>query len=71
MAAVNPPNHRSNSNQGFRVLLRTLRYRNYRLFFFGQGISLIGTWMQQIAAALHTGGCRRPVIQICLAGDLG
>jgi len=25
--------------------LRALRSRNYRLFFFGQGISLIGTWM--------------------------
>lgn len=29
--------------------LRALRYRNFRLFFFGQGISLIGTWMQQVA----------------------
>ncbi|MDA8156914.1 MAG: MFS transporter [Actinomycetota bacterium] len=28
---------------------RSLRHRNYRLFFVGQGISLIGTWMQQIA----------------------
>ena len=28
---------------------RTLRFRNYRLFFMGQGISLIGTWMQRIA----------------------
>jgi MFS family permease len=28
---------------------RALRYRNYRLFFFGQMISLIGTWMQVIA----------------------
>ncbi len=26
-----------------------LQYRNYRLFFGGQGISLIGTWMQRIA----------------------
>ncbi len=26
-----------------------LRHRNFRLFFFGQGISLIGTWMQQVA----------------------
>ncbi len=29
--------------------LRSLQHRNYRLFFLGQGISLIGTWMQQIA----------------------
>jgi len=31
-------------------MLRALRHRNYRLFFIGQGISLIGTWMQSIAA---------------------
>ena len=30
-------------------MLRALRSRNYRLFFFGQGISLVGTWMQRIA----------------------
>ncbi len=24
-------------------------HRNYRLFFFGQAVSLIGTWMQQVA----------------------
>ncbi len=28
---------------------RSLRTRNYRLFFVGQGISLCGTWMQTIA----------------------
>ncbi len=28
---------------------RSLKHRNYRLFFGGQGISLIGTWMQQLA----------------------
>jgi MFS family permease len=32
-----------------RFALRGLRSRNYRLFFIGQGISLIGTWMQRIA----------------------
>ncbi|MCL2760119.1 MAG: MFS transporter [Desulfuromonadales bacterium] len=30
-------------------LLRALRSRNYRLFATGQGISLLGTWMQQVA----------------------
>ncbi len=29
--------------------VRAFRHRNYRLFFFGQGISLIGTWMQSVA----------------------
>jgi MFS family permease len=27
------------------------RHRNYRLFFSGQAISLVGTWMQQVAQA--------------------
>jgi len=33
----------------FEAMFRALRHRNYRLFFMGQSISLIGTWMQQIA----------------------
>ena len=35
--------------KGLRLIFRALYSRNYRLFFGGQGISLIGTWMQQIA----------------------
>jgi MFS family permease len=31
--------------------VRALRHRNYRLFFAGQLISLIGTWMQQVGEA--------------------
>ena len=31
--------------------LRALRSRNYRLFFSGQTVSLIGTWMTRIAAS--------------------
>ena len=30
-------------------VLRSLRHRNFRLFTVGQSISLIGTWMQQVA----------------------
>src|SRR4051794_11025037 len=30
---------------------RALRHRNYRLFFFGQGISLIGTWLTRVATS--------------------
>jgi MFS family permease len=36
-------------NLGFAV--RALRARNYRLFFSGQSISLIGTWMTRIATS--------------------
>jgi MFS family permease len=32
-----------------RHLFRALRSRNYRLFVAGQGVSLLGTWMQQVA----------------------
>jgi MFS family permease len=32
-----------------RPILRALESRNYRLFFAGQAISLVGTWMTQIA----------------------
>lgn len=31
--------------------LRALRHRNYRLFFCGQTLSIIGNWVQQIAMA--------------------
>src|SRR5438270_13641927 len=31
--------------------LRALQYRNFQLFFGGQLISLIGTWMQNVAQA--------------------
>ena len=39
----------SKSVRAFKFFLRAFRHRNYRLFFGGQGVSLIGTWMQQIA----------------------
>jgi hypothetical protein len=33
----------------FGVVFRSLQYRNYRLFFSGQSVSLIGSWMQRLA----------------------
>lgn len=33
----------------FQRMFRSLRSRNYRLFFMGHGLSLVGTWMQMIA----------------------
>lgn len=32
-----------------RQIFRTFRYRNYRYYYIGQGVSLIGTWMQRVA----------------------
>jgi MFS family permease len=37
---------------GRRKAFRALRHRNYKLFFYGQLISIIGTWMQQTAQPL-------------------
>jgi MFS family permease len=36
---------------GLAFMLRALRRRNYRLFFTGQSVSLIGTWMTRIATS--------------------
>jgi MFS family permease len=41
---------RSGGNQ-MPVMLRALGHRNFQLFFSGQLISLIGTWMQSVAQA--------------------
>ncbi|HEY8468617.1 MAG TPA: MFS transporter [Longimicrobiales bacterium] len=39
----------SGSGFPFAHAFRALRHRDFRLFFIGQGISLTGTWMQQVA----------------------
>jgi len=30
---------------------RSLEHRNFRLFFAGQSVSLVGTWMQRLAVS--------------------
>lgn len=32
-------------------MFRSLKYRNFKLFFYGQSISLVGTWMQKTAVS--------------------
>jgi MFS family permease len=34
---------------GLKLILRAFKYKNYRLFFGGQSVSLIGMWMQSVA----------------------
>ncbi|GLH68491.1 MFS transporter [Geothrix rubra] len=43
------PRDQSGEEVGWRYALRALKFRNYRLFFGGQSLSLIGTWMTRIA----------------------
>jgi hypothetical protein len=33
------------------TVFRSLKSRNFKLFFYGQSISLIGTWMQKTAVS--------------------
>ncbi len=50
---ITQPTDTENLSESFSAKLastfRALQYRNYRLFFFGQIISLSGTWMQSVA----------------------
>lgn len=43
------PEHGAHPPSTLAALGRALASRNYRLFFFGQGVSMIGTWMTRIA----------------------
>ncbi|OHD65851.1 MAG: MFS transporter [Spirochaetes bacterium RBG_13_51_14] len=45
------PVSNTRSPRGPMLAMRALRHRNFRLFFFGQGVSLIGTWMQSVATS--------------------
>jgi MFS family permease len=46
-----PARRSSATNAGFSHAWSALRHRNFRLFFGGQTISLVGTWMTRIATA--------------------
>lgn len=46
---LNPPG--KGRRGGFSNPWRALRHRNFRLFFFGQSISMIGTWMTRTATS--------------------
>ena len=44
----------SRNLSALKNILRTLDLRDFRLYFLGQSVSLIGTWIQQIAFAWIT-----------------
>jgi MFS family permease len=45
------PQQRANAVRDLSHAWRALRHRNFRLFFGGQSISLIGTWMTRVATS--------------------
>ena len=50
---------------------RALRHRNYRLFFVGQGISLIGTWLTRFAIGYETYELSHSAFQLGLVAFFG
>ena len=56
---------------GAAFMLRALRHRNYRLFFTGQTVSLIGTWMTRIATSWLVYRLTRSALLLGLVGFAG
>ena len=56
---------------GFKTIFRSLQYRNYRLFFAGQSVSLIGTWIQRIAMPWLVYDLTESVFLLGLVGFVG
>jgi MFS family permease len=52
-------------------LLRALGHRNFRLFFAGQSVSMIGTWMQQVALSWLVYEMTRSPLWLGLVGCAG
>ena len=53
---------------------RALRHRNFRLFFIGQGLSVMGTWLQQVAMGWLTYRLSGSVLLlgvVAFCGDFG
>src|SRR5579862_3546904 len=51
MPQSNPVHGKGEVASSWKFALRALRHRNYRLFLTGQTVSLIGTWMTQVATS--------------------
>ena len=61
------------NNQGVGNIFRSLKYKNFRLFFSGQSISLIGTWIQRIATpwlVYHVSGSSLLLGAVAFAGQI-
>jgi len=50
--------------------LRALDHRDYRIFFAGQAVSLVGTWMQQVAQAWLVLSLTNSPLRLGLVGSL-
>jgi MFS family permease len=57
--------------ESLKFTFRSLKYRNYRLFFGGQSVSLIGTWIQRIATPWLVYDLTGSVFLLGLVGFVG
>lgn len=56
---------------GFKNIFRSLKYPNFRLFFGGQSISLVGTWIQRIAMPWLVYDISHSVVLLGIVGFAG
>ena len=62
------PIEATENSTSLKVIFRSLQHRNYRLFFCGQSISLVGTWMQHVALAWLVYRITGSVVMLGLVG---
>ncbi len=63
--------HSSKNSSKARNIFRALRHKNYRLFAVGQGISLVGTWMQYVAVSWLVYRLTNSAFMLGLVGFVG
>lgn len=68
---MKPSPQDSNKTAGSRNMFRALRHRNYRIFFLGQSVSLVGTWMQYIAVSWLVYRLTNSAFMLGLVGFVG
>ncbi|MEE4134433.1 MAG: MFS transporter [Desulforhopalus sp.] len=62
---------RPDKEMAVKPIFRSLGYRNFRLYFAGQGISLIGSWIQRIATPWLVYDLTGSVFLLGLVGFVG
>lgn len=65
------PPYTATNLSGLSFIFRALRHRNYRLFFFGQGVSLIGTWISRLATSWLVYKLTNSAFMLGLVGFVG
>ena len=64
-------NHNTRISGGIKHIFRSLQYSNFRLFFGGQSISLVGTWIQRIAMPWLVYDLTNSVVLLGIVGFAG